>query len=295
MIAALTAVRWRRARGRIAAPPTPSEPFTTELVEVGRWTWRIHRSGQGPHVVLLHGLGANLYCWRSLAQVLGGRYTLIIPDLPGFGGSSKHHDAGYGLDDQVPRLIGLLDHLAIDRAAVVGNSMGGNIALWLGLKHPERVRAVVAIAPAVSPRLVPFGLNAFEWMAHPLSYLATTSALGWIHGRTVSRPDRIDAERIRESLTTYGRQHGAVRTLLRATEAIRDPRLPAALATLPAPVLILWGSRDRLVSRSVIDGLVATLPLAQSEVHLGGGHHLQEDEPQWTAEKLTSFFDGVQD
>ena len=293
MIAAAWAalvVRRRRARTGTTSPGPIGAEFKTQTVTVGRWTWRVHRGGRGPTLLLLHGLGADLYCWRSLAALLKDQYSLIIPDLPGFGGSSKHDDVNYGLDDQIPRLVELLDHLKVGRIAVVGNSMGGNIALWFALRQPGRVRAVVAIAPAVSPRLIPPGLNYFSWVAQPLSYLATTSAIGWIHGRTVSRANVIDAERIRQTLTTYGRQQAAIRTLLRATEAIRDARLPLGLARIEAPVMILWGSRDRLVSRAVIDGLEQALPHAQSYVHLGGGHHLQEDEPEWTAEKLTSFF-----
>jgi pimeloyl-ACP methyl ester carboxylesterase len=285
----------RRLRRRSPAARIQPDVFSTELIDVGRWTWRTHVSGEGPPLVLLHGLGANLYCWRSLAAILRSNYTVIIPDLPGFGGSSMHDDAGYGLDEQVDRLVSLLDRLKVDRALVVGNSMGGNIALWLALRHPGRVRAVASIAPAASPRLVPFDLNYVDWVAHPLSYLATSSAIEWMHGRTVSRRDLIDAERIQETLSTYGRKHGAIRSLLRATEAIRDPRLPDALAEITPPVMILWGSRDRLVSRAVIDRLETLLPHARSNVHIGGGHHLQEDEPAWTAEKLTSFFDEVQD
>jgi pimeloyl-ACP methyl ester carboxylesterase len=52
----------------------------------------------------------------------------------------------------------------------------------------------------------------------------------------------------------------------------------------------LWGSKDKLVSRRVIDALEKALPQAESFVHIGGGHHLQEDEPDWVAEKVTSFF-----
>ena len=297
----LVALAWRcwapaqNDAGEDLGQPTRGA-FPTEFIEIERWRWRVHRSGRGgPAVLLLHGLGANLFCWRGLAPLLDQNFTLIAPDLPGFGQTTILDDEAYGLDDQIPRLIALLDHLRFERCHVVGNSMGGNLALWLAVGHPDRVRSVAVIAPAVDPRLIPPGLAFAGWFAHPLALLASRRTVAWIHNRVVSRPNLIDLERIEESLKTYGRRHRAVRALIRATAAIRDPRLPRALAGLNAPALILWGSRDRLVSRVVITGLEHVLPKAQSHVHLGGGHHLQEDEPEWTAEKLTQFFGEVQD
>lgn len=290
----VTWLAWSGLRPTYARGELP--PLPTEFLDVGRWRWRVHRAGTGPAVLLLHGLGANLFCWRALAGLLVARgFSVVAPDLPGFGQTTILDDQDYGLDDQIPRLVELLEHLQIARCHVVGNSMGGNLALWLGLGHPARVRSVAVIAPAVSPRLIPPGLAWAGWVAHPLALLASRRTVGWIHGRVVSRIDRIDLERIDEALKTYGRSHRAVRALIRATAAIRDPRLPNALRDLSPRALILWGSRDRLVSRAVITGLEHVLPRAASFVHLGGGHHLQEDEPEWTAEKLTQFFGEVQD
>lgn len=275
--------------------PATASVFQTEFIDVGHWRLRVHRSGTGPALLLLHGLGANLYCWRSLVATLNDQYSVIVPDLPGFGQSSIHDGEAYGLDEQAARLNDLLDVLDVSRCFVAGNSMGGNIALWMTLKYPERVRAVAVIAPAVSPRLIPPGLALMTWAAHPLSLITSRAAITWIHGRTVTRRNLFDRERIDDSLATYARQHRAVRSLMEATRAIRDPRLLRALKDLRAPTLILWGSRDRLVSRAVIDQLEHAVPTAESIVHLGGGHHLQEDEPAWTSEKLTQFFGGVQD
>ena len=127
-------------------------------------------------------------------------------------------------------------------------------------------------------------------MASPVARLLNRSMMDWAHARTVSKRELVDAARIEETFLTYGRNPEAVRSFILATETIRDPRLFSALEKIVTPVLILWGSRDRLVSRGIIDALEAALPKAESEVHIGGGHHLQEDEPEWVDEKLTSFF-----
>jgi pimeloyl-ACP methyl ester carboxylesterase len=117
----------------------------------------------------------------------------------------------------------------------------------------------------------------------------------WAHRRTVTQKNRVDAARVEETYLTYGRNHEAVRSFLAATESIRDPRLGQRLSQLEQKVLILWGSEDRLVPRKVINALETALRASESHVHIGGGHHLQEDEPVWVAEKIDSFFSDKQD
>ena len=168
--------------------------------------------------------------------------------------------------------------------------MGGNIALWFAKNHPDRVLGLCVIAPAVSARLIPIGFRRWAWMSKPVSLALNRRWMRWAHDLTVSKPELVDQERIEETFRTYGRQSDAVRAFMLATEAIRDARLNQSLVELQTPTLILWGSRDKLVNRRIIDDLETALVKAESQVHLGGGHHLQEDEPEWVAEKLVAFF-----
>lgn len=273
-------------------PELPAEPdvFFTQTLEVDGWTFRYHRSGRGPTLLLLHGIGANLYCWRTLVPLLAPHFDVVAVDLPGFGQTRGPVGARFGLDDQVPRLLAFLDRLGLASVYVVGNSMGGNIALWMTKTRPERVHAVAVIAPATSPRLMPLPAARLAWLAFPVSRLLSRQAFAWAHRRTVTRKELVNALRVQETYLTYGGSAEAVRSFLLATEAIRDPRLPRQLTGITKRILILWGSRDLLVKRAVIDALEAALPEAESEVHLGGGHHLQEDEPDWVANRLLSFF-----
>ena len=277
---------WLRSRPVTREPlPSPFAEIAVETTEIDGFKIRYHRSGRGPPLVALHGIGANLYCWRWILPKLGLNFEVVAPDLPGFGQSSKPKRATYGLDEQTQRLARFLDRIGVGPCYIVGNSMGGNIALWFAFRYPERVKGVAVIAPATSPRLVPPGLRHWSWMASPVARLLNRSMMDWAHARTVSKRELVDAARIEETFLTYGRNPEAVRSFILATETIRDPRLFSALEKIVTPVLILWGSRDRLVSRGIIDALEAALPKAESEVHIGGGHHLQEDEPE-----LTSFF-----
>lgn len=241
-------------------------------------------------MILLHGIGANLYCWRWLIPLLAPDFRVWAVDLPGFGGSSKPKTAGYGLDEQVIRLLDFMDRMKIQQTYVIGNSMGGNIALWLAHQHAKRILGVGVIAPATSPKLIPLNLSKWLWMAGPVSLLMNRTTIRWAHRRTVSKRDLIDGTRVEETYKTYVRQPNAIRSFMRATEAIRDPRLPSQLKDVKQKILLMWGSKDLLVSKKIINDLEDALPAAESHIHEGGGHHLQEDDPDWVAKRIVEFF-----
>ncbi len=276
---------WRAPRPRSSF--IPFEDFKTLELSVGDLKIRYHQSGQGPHLLLLHGIGANLYCWRETVPLLHQNFTTTAIDLPGFGRSSKPN-GGYGLDEQSERLVQILDALGIRESYIVGNSMGGNIALWFALKNPDRVKGLGLIAPATSARLIP-PLDKLAFLSGPASWLLSRQAMQWAHARTVAKA-RVERDRVDETFSTYGRQPSAVKSFMLAAAAIRDPRLISSLENFKTKVLILWGSNDKLVSRKVIDSLESALPKASTVIHVGGGHHLQEDYPDWVSQKLTEFF-----
>jgi abhydrolase domain-containing protein 6 len=292
-LAILVYALWRRNRlARPTKTPFADIPVQTARISTrdGKWDIRYHKSGRGPYMLLLHGIGANLFCWRRLIPLLNAQYTVVALDLPGFGASSKLPGAAYGLDEQSDRLAAFCAALGIGKFYLAGNSMGGNIALWHAAQFPGQCLGCVVIAPATSPRLFPIDPAPFLWLAQPLSYIVSRQAMRWAHRRTVSKKDLVDRDRVEETYLTYGRNPEAIRSFLAASESIRDPRLGQRLREIKARVLILWGSEDNLVSRDVIDALESALAAEESKVHIGGGHHLQEDEPEWTAEKIRSFF-----
>lgn len=285
LLALASVILWRRFK------PTDKEfRFDLQTKQVGRWNIRYHASGRGPNLVLIHGIGADLFCWRRVIPLLNKKFRVIALDLPGFGGSSKFGDEAYGLDDQVERLQRFLTVLHVQRAFLVGNSMGGNVALWYARTYPDRIERIAVIAPAVSPKLVPLDLQKLAWLSKPAAKLVNRTALNLAHRLTVAKQDRVNRERVEETYKTYANNPDAVASFLRATAAIRDDRLPDGLAELRVPALLLRGGRDRIVPQLVIDKLERILPEVESYLHESGGHHLQEDEPEWVTERLVAFF-----
>jgi pimeloyl-ACP methyl ester carboxylesterase len=103
--------------------------------------------GAGPSMVLVHGLGADSHDWNMQIPELARWYRTIAVDLRGHGASSVPA-TGYGIDDSVDDVVAVLDALHVDRAVVVGHSLGGLIVAALAIAHPDRVAALVEVDPA---------------------------------------------------------------------------------------------------------------------------------------------------
>src|SRR4051812_138051 len=108
------------------------------------------QAGAGSPVLLLHGLGATKASFLPTVAALAPHHRVIAVDLPGFGDSSKPVRAAYDAPFFARSIVALLDALELDRAAIAGNSMGGRVAIEVGLSHPERASQLVLLAPSLA-------------------------------------------------------------------------------------------------------------------------------------------------
>jgi len=119
-------------------------------IPVGRHRISTMTMGRGPDVLLLHGLGGTRASLFETAATLSRRYRVHAPDLPGFGSSSKPPLGAYNARWFADIMLGLMDQLDITWAHIVGNSLGGRIAIEIGLNAPERTGALGLLCPAVA-------------------------------------------------------------------------------------------------------------------------------------------------
>jgi pimeloyl-ACP methyl ester carboxylesterase len=254
------------------------------------------QAGSGPAVVMLHGLGATKVSFLPTLAALAGSHRAIAIDLPGFGDSDKPIRARYDAPYFARVVVALLDALDIDRADLIGNSMGGRVAIQVGLDHPDRVRRLGLLAPSLAwlrgrpwaplLKLVPPQLGLIQPAPRPV--------VEAIVRRVVPGADEewtaagID-EFLRSYLTPRGRAafYAAARNIYLEAPGGRNG-LWTRLPTLEAPSLFVWGKRDSLVPIGFANHVRRALPDSQHLV-LPGGHVPQLENPKATHDALLKF------
>jgi pimeloyl-ACP methyl ester carboxylesterase len=253
-------------------------------------------AGTGEPVLLLHGLGATKASFLPTLDALSPSYRAIGVDLPGFGNSDKPLFGAYDAPYFARAMTALLDALELDSAHVVGNSMGGRVALELGLAHDDRVRRLVLLAPSLAwlkprpwapyLRWVPAQLGVFQLTPRPLIEMIVKQVVpGSDEEWTAAGID----EFMRSYLTPLGRAafYAAARNIY-----LEEPRGPDGLWTrlgeLESEALFVWGRKDSIVPIGFARHVREELPGA-IHVELDCGHVPQLERPRQTHEAMTRF------
>jgi pimeloyl-ACP methyl ester carboxylesterase len=270
-------------------------------IPVGRHHISTLTMGRGPDVLLLHGLGGTRASLFETAAALSRSYRVHAPDLPGFGSSSKPALGGYSAGWFAEIMFGLMDQLDIPGAHVVGNSMGGRVAIEMGLTAPDRIGALGLLCPAVA--WIKRGLHPivrllrpeFGLLPHSFRRSVVTSQFwSMFHDRDLIDPAVADLV-VDEFLRIY-HTAGARYALLASA---RNIYLEAPfgrqgfyrrLADLRPPALFVWGSHDRLVPPAFSPHVRKWLPHAEQVTIDGCGHVPQVERAGETNELLLNFF-----
>jgi len=276
--------------------PTLLPGFESRRLDVDGVTINCALAGSGPPVVMVHGLGATKVSFLPTVAAFAGSHRAIAVDLPGFGDSVKPIRAPYDAPYFARVVLAVLDALGIDRADLIGNSMGGRVAIEVGLDHPDRVRRLGLLAPSLA------WLRGRPWapllklVAPQLGLIqpAPRPVVEAIVRRVVPGADQewtaagID-EFLRSYLTPRGRAafYAAARNIY--LEAPRGSHgLWTRLPRLEAPSLFVWGRRDSLVPIGFADHVRRALPESQ-HLELPGGHVPQLENPKRTHDALLTF------
>ncbi len=250
--------------------------------------------GDGPDVLLLHGLGSAKTSFFDTAAALREEgYRVHVIDLPGFGTSTGKATAPYSARWFAETVIDWMDAMGIDRVHLVGNSLGGRVALEVGLLAPERVGALALLCPAVA--FVKRGLHPVVRILRPeLGMLPHRIARKLVARQLFSMfadPDALDPSvaeiAVDEFQLTYS-SAGARLAFLRSArniyldEPFGDAGFYPRLSGLQPPALFVWGTEDPLIPAGFARHVREWLPSAEQVVLEDCGHVPQIERPEET-------------
>ena len=252
---------------------------------------RLHvaQAGQGPPLLLLHGWPQHWWSWRHLIGALADHYTVIAPDLRGWGWSEAP-PGSYAKTEFAADIVALLDHDGIERARVIGHDWGGYTAFLLALDHPQRIERMVALdivppwASRPSPRQLglPLFMSYQFVLASPLGATVLTRTPQFVRGliRRASGPDmrwsRAELDAYADVLRDPARARASsacYRTFLAREIAAAMRRRPAQLTV---PSLLIMGGASALYWVSA----PRPAPSLQVRVVPRAGHFLPEEAPE---------------
>ncbi len=276
-------------------------PALTHRVEIDGSEMAYVEIGDGPALVFVHGLGGSWQNWLENLPHFAGTHRCIAMDLGGFGGSEPV-DGDVSIE-RYARSVGLLmEHLGIASGVVVGNSMGGFIALELAIRRPDLVDRLVLVSAAVlwqeyrhAKPLVTVA-NATE----ALAARALSEVPDWLLRRPRARARALRFGGIRAPLTPELQREllvtGGKRTsgFLPAFQALASYPLRDELESVRCPTLIVWGTADPLVGVGHAKELERLIPGARASIYQDIGHVVQLEAPERFNREVEAFLSQAQ-
>jgi len=282
----------------------------SDAFEVSYVTLHGHRrayvkAGNGPVLLLLHGLGCDHTTWSPVIERLARKYTVIAPDLLGHGESDKPR-ADYSVGGYANGMRDLLTVLGIDRVTVVGHSLGGGVAMQFAYQFPDRTQRLILVSPGglgpeVTPAIrmitTPGFHQAMGLVTLPVLRQATTESL-----RLLSRsriPHTRDLDEMAAVVETFRdpRTRAAIRHVVRAVVDWRGQIVTMAdraYLTEAIPTFLIWGTDDGVIPASHAATAVALAPGLRLELIPDCGHFPHKDHPERFVRIVNQFMRSTQ-
>src|SRR5579875_3922335 len=251
-------------------------------------TLAYERVGNGPPLVLLHGVGHRRQAWNAVTPLLRDRRELIMVDLPGHGESPPFEPNGREpVRAMAEEVLAFLDELGLERPHVAGNSLGGALALIAGSEG--RAASVTGLSPAglwVNQRQFRYAKAIFKIMEATGGALQSSAprlvryraGRAFMFAAVVSRPSRLSPEQAAGDAQAFLRARAAVNAI------VNTPLWFTATVPDPVPVTIAWGTKDRMLLPSQARVAERQLPQARFRSLPGCGHVPMTDDPALVAE-----------
>jgi pimeloyl-ACP methyl ester carboxylesterase len=253
----------------------------------------VRDEGQGPVLVLLHGVMASLHTWDDWVADLKKDHRVVRIDTPGHGLTGPFADGAYDPERYIRVIAGVLDALGVDTVSMIGNSMGGYLSALFAATHPQRVERLVVIDPAAYPMPYPalLGLAALPVMnslviPNALPRPIVSLGIHQVYG---------DASRIRPGvvdryfdMTQREGNRRAFTAIVRTLGALRHTQ-PEFIKTIRAHTLVMWGEKDRWIPVAHVPLWQRDLRSSETVIYPDAGHIPMEEIPDRSVADVRRF------
>jgi len=270
----------------------------SQFIEIGcgRINCRLHYrdEGSGPVLLLLHGVCASLHTWDAWVEALKPYFRMVRFDIPGFGFSTPPQKGDYDPENGVEMLEEFVKKMGIDHFFLAGNSIGGFISWKYALKYPERVDKLILIDPVGYnqdlPWIVSFASHPVirPFARHIMPRFFFDMAAKEVFGDPSKLTDRIK-DRYFELSTLNANRKAYVDFFTVMRKLCGSKKLPAGMAGIKTPLLVMWGTKDRWVPLKYFHLWKQNFPRATFKTYEGVGHTPMEEIPSQTAEDARAF------
>lgn len=272
-------------------------------VPAGPGAVHVERYGHGgTPVILLHGFGTCTFLWRYVAPLVAeAGHTAYAVDLFGYGQSDRTPDADLGIAAQAEYLDAAMTALRLASAVIVGNDLGGDVALRLAATRPDRVQKLVLINTPAFDELPARDIGVLQRSTARFAFRVNRGVLGAaslleavLEGSVAHPAEHMPSRLLARYLAPFAGHDGA-NHLLRLGAAIRRSDIDdLALDQATAPTLVIRGDRDEWLDRDVAERLARTLPSARLIRMRAVGRLVPEEAPDRLAEVLLDFIGNPQ-
>ena len=239
--------------------------------------------GQGPPLLLLHGLAGSHDDWRMQWPAFAASHRVVVPDLRGFGASGRQEP--FTIQQHARDMLALIAALGIERVLVVGLSMGGAVTLELALRAPDRVTACVLANTAPAYLLTDWQRRRMAWLRVLVASLLGVGAVARLFGQKFF-PARHHGSLRRRLIRRASRTNRWV--YLATLRALTRWNVESRLGSVRMPVLVLGAEHD-LTASAEKRRWTARLPNARFVELAGSGHHSEQDAPERFNHEVMAF------
>lgn len=239
---------------------------------------RVLAAGEGPAILFIHGTGGSGKVWFNQMRRFESAFRVIAPDLPGYG-QTPLPEFIRSIDDYPAFVLALMDAMGLEKAVLVGNSMGGRVSLQLALDHPERVSGLVLLNSS--------GLKLPGIPTVNVREMAPEEFASRLFFRSPEQPSSRAA--LAERFVDSPEQKQARQTMLRLTAGPLRQDMQARLSEVTAPTLVIWGEGDRIIPPVYGETLASAIPNARLAVLPRAGHVPMLERPGAVNEVMAPF------